>query len=317
MRRRRPTPGASSAAAEQGDAAARRGPCGAARRGGRGRRACGVVRRRGGRADAVRPAPDRRLVARAARRRSSWRGRRARRERVLDGLGRGRRSTLRRAAEGVRGTGRRPRRSARDAHGPAAPARQRDGEQGSEYGGQTASAAPHLELPGRMRLAVASLRSGEHRARAPHPAADRPRLDAPAGRRHGHEPLRPGRALARVGPPGHGHRRAPTRAPSAVEQLRRRGLTLHRMGTRHDGLPARRAGRSRRGLGRDADVVLEVVNGIAFFTPLWWCCARRASRSSTTSIRTTTSPRWAARARSPRCSPRRCRCSCSTAARRS
>ena len=27
---------------------------------------------------------------------------------------------------------------------------------------------------------------------------------------------------------------------------------------------------SLRGVGRDADVVLEVVNGIAFFTPLWW-----------------------------------------------
>ena len=46
-----------------------------------------------------------------------------------------------------------------------------------------------------------------------------------------------------------------------------------------------------RGLGRDADVVLEVVNGIAFFTPLLALAARAARRcSSSTSTRSTTSP---------------------------
>ena len=46
------------------------------------------------------------------------------------------------------------------------------------------------------------------------------------------------------------------------------GLELHRMGSRITVFP-RAAWAVRRGLARDADVVLEVVNGIAFFTPLW------------------------------------------------
>jgi len=46
-------------------------------------------------------------------------------------------------------------------------------------------------------------------------------------------------------------------------------LTIHRMGTRLTVFP-RAAWAVWRGVGRDADVVLEVVNGIAFFTPLWW-----------------------------------------------
>ena len=45
-------------------------------------------------------------------------------------------------------------------------------------------------------------------------------------------------------------------------------LTIHRMGTRLTVFP-RAALAVTRGLGRDADVVLEVINGIAFFTPLW------------------------------------------------
>ncbi len=46
-------------------------------------------------------------------------------------------------------------------------------------------------------------------------------------------------------------------------------LEIHRMGTRLTVFP--RAARAvRRGLAADADVVLEVINGIAFFTPLWW-----------------------------------------------
>ncbi len=46
-------------------------------------------------------------------------------------------------------------------------------------------------------------------------------------------------------------------------------LTIHRMGGRLT-VFGRAAFASWRGIGRDADVVLEVVNGIAFFTPLWW-----------------------------------------------
>jgi glycosyltransferase involved in cell wall biosynthesis/O-antigen/teichoic acid export membrane protein len=53
-----------------------------------------------------------------------------------------------------------------------------------------------------------------------------------------------------------------------VEHLSDR-LTIHRMGTRLTVFP-RAAWAAWRGVGRDADVVLEVVNGIAFFTPLWW-----------------------------------------------
>lgn len=46
-------------------------------------------------------------------------------------------------------------------------------------------------------------------------------------------------------------------------------LTIHRMGGRLT-VFGRAALASLRGVGRDADVVLEVVNGIAFFTPLWF-----------------------------------------------
>ena len=46
------------------------------------------------------------------------------------------------------------------------------------------------------------------------------------------------------------------------------GLELHHMGTRLTVFP-RAAWAVTRGLGRDADVILEVINGIAFFTPLW------------------------------------------------
>jgi glycosyltransferase involved in cell wall biosynthesis/O-antigen/teichoic acid export membrane protein len=53
-----------------------------------------------------------------------------------------------------------------------------------------------------------------------------------------------------------------------VEQLAP-NLVVHRMGTRMTVFP-RAAWAVFRGLGRDADVVLEVVNGVAFYTPLWW-----------------------------------------------
>src|SRR3954452_11613174 len=46
------------------------------------------------------------------------------------------------------------------------------------------------------------------------------------------------------------------------------GLELHRMGNRLTVFP-RAAWAVRRGLARDADVALEVINGIAFCTPLW------------------------------------------------
>ena len=46
------------------------------------------------------------------------------------------------------------------------------------------------------------------------------------------------------------------------------GLELHHMGSRVSVFP-RAAWAVRRGLARDADVVLEVVNGIVFWTPLW------------------------------------------------
>ena len=46
------------------------------------------------------------------------------------------------------------------------------------------------------------------------------------------------------------------------------GLELHHMGSRITVFP-RAAWAYLRGVGRDADVVLEVVNGIAFMTPLW------------------------------------------------
>jgi glycosyltransferase involved in cell wall biosynthesis/O-antigen/teichoic acid export membrane protein len=52
-----------------------------------------------------------------------------------------------------------------------------------------------------------------------------------------------------------------------VSRLHER-LTVHRMGSRLTVFP-RAAWATFRGLGRDADVVLEVVNGIAFFTSLW------------------------------------------------
>src|ERR1700704_5648740 len=61
-----------------------------------------------------------------------------------------------------------------------------------------------------------------------------------------------------------------------VEHLSDR-LTIHRTGTRLTVFP-RAAWTVWRGVGRDADVVLEVVNGIAFFTPLWlWLRAPRVT----------------------------------------
>jgi glycosyltransferase involved in cell wall biosynthesis/O-antigen/teichoic acid export membrane protein len=47
------------------------------------------------------------------------------------------------------------------------------------------------------------------------------------------------------------------------------GLTLHHMGSRRTVFARAAWAVQRGGIGRDADVVLEVINGIAFFTPLW------------------------------------------------
>ena len=60
-----------------------------------------------------------------------------------------------------------------------------------------------------------------------------------------------------------------------AEKVERLGpnLEIHRMGNRLTVFP-RAAMAVRRGVGADADVVLEVINGIAFFTPLWWFLKR-------------------------------------------
>jgi glycosyltransferase involved in cell wall biosynthesis/O-antigen/teichoic acid export membrane protein len=59
-----------------------------------------------------------------------------------------------------------------------------------------------------------------------------------------------------------------------VERLSE-NLTIHRMGSRLTVFP-RAAWATWRGLAADADVVLEVINGIAFFTPFWrWLKAPR------------------------------------------
>jgi glycosyltransferase involved in cell wall biosynthesis len=52
------------------------------------------------------------------------------------------------------------------------------------------------------------------------------------------------------------------------EQLGER-LTVYRMGTRVTVFPRAILAVLTRGIGRDADVVLEVINGITFLTPLW------------------------------------------------
>jgi len=56
--------------------------------------------------------------------------------------------------------------------------------------------------------------------------------------------------------------------PGAQPLVREGGLTIHRMGGRSTVFP-RVIWRQWRGLVRDADVVLEVVNGVTFLTPLW------------------------------------------------
>ena len=111
----------------------------------------------------------------------------------------------------------------------------------------------------RSRHAGAMVASPPPRERppTPHPAPHRPRLDPPRRRRHRHGPVRPGQPLDRVGPSRDGDRRRLQRAPSSVSHPHER-LTIHRMGTRLTVFP-RAAWATLRGLGRDADVVLEVV----------------------------------------------------------
>ena len=82
------------------------------------------------------------------------------------------------------------------------------------------------------------------------------------------------------------------------------GLELHHMGSRITVFP-RAAWAVRRGLARDADVVLEVVNGITFLTPLW---LRRPRVTLVHHIhRDSTSPNSGAWAQSRPWSTRRCR----------
>ena len=95
----------------------------------------------------------------------------------------------------------------------------------------------------------------------------------------------PGAPLARLGSPGDRDRvRLPGREARSSATAR---STLHRMGGRSTVFP-RTIWASARGLVPDADVVLEVINGITFLTPLWLRDAA-ASRWCTTSTATTTS----------------------------
>ena len=58
--------------------------------------------------------------------------------------------------------------------------------------------------------------------------------------------------------------------PGAVEREELApNLTVHRMGSRLTVFPRAAWACMRRGVGSDADVALEVVNGITFLTPLW------------------------------------------------
>jgi hypothetical protein len=56
--------------------------------------------------------------------------------------------------------------------------------------------------------------------------------------------------------------------PGAEATERHGALTIHRTGRLQTALP-NAIRRVHRGLVPDADVVLEVVNGVMFFTPLW------------------------------------------------
>ena len=139
---------------------------------------------------------------------------------------------------------------------------------------------------------------------------DRPRLDPSPGRRHGHQPVRPGLALDRLGPPRHGHRRAPTRAPRRSRSPHER-LTIHRMGARLTVFPRaalgdaarRRPRRRRRARGRQRHRVLHAAVAVA---------ARAARRARPPRppgpLRHRAGP---SRPASPRCCSSTCRCASS------
>ena len=92
-------------------------------------------------------------------------------------------------------------------------------------------------------------------------------------------------------------------------------LTVHRMGGRASVFP-RAVWAIMRGLGRDADVVLEVINGITFLTPLWLRTPRVALVCHPhRDLYVGEFGRYRGRPW-PRCS-RSCRCACSTAGPRS
>ena len=199
------------------------------RRGGRGRRTSTASRCREPELPEPDDCPSRRSAApaSAAARRSRWspttRCSRARRA----GARRARRAA---AAERVRvllvprapPAGRRQRRPARRPRSGRRRAARRSGGKRTARGdslrtSRTTTVQPHQQVALRGSVPHAEIPT-------PHPAADRPRLDAPPGRRHRHEPVRAGLALDRVGPSRHGHRRLLPR--------RRAGLARPRPGWR-------------------------------------------------------------------------------------
>ena len=103
--------------------------------------------------------------------------------------------------------------------------------------------------------------------------------------------------------------------PGATPLERDGNLTVHRRGRLRTAVPSV-AWRQWRGLVDDADVALEVVNGIMFFTPLWLRtpCVTLVHHSSRAAVLSSSS---AARAGWPRSCWSGCRCGCSTAAARS
>ncbi len=92
-------------------------------------------------------------------------------------------------------------------------------------------------------------------------------------------------------------------------------LVVHYMGGRATVFP-RAIWAVLRGLGRDADVVFEVINGITFLTPLWLRRPRVALVNHPHRDLYVGSSDGAWAASSPRCS-RSFRCACSTAGPRS
>ena len=129
-------------------------------------------------------------------------------------------------------------------------------------GGIHVEARPQVSLltPRRARSVEPASAPADEEPAAADPRARRSRLDPPPGRWHRRERLRQRHPLGRVGPPGHAGRgrvpgRARSRAGGAEPGRAPHGRTGHRS------FP-RAAWAVLRGMGRDADVVFEVINGI-------------------------------------------------------